>query len=193
MKLWTGDGLLLHQQAGANFNLTANPKRIDALVAHGLHGVGPDHLPVIILRSLVHGLHRLSVDRETEQVELAISTQIGYVKHHCWSRGMIEQNELTVVIAEPNQGVGYAGIGRRRRRSQKQIERSVIVEISHVQSDIVREIGGGIRDSGNLRRLPAFSIVFTGDSKNGAIRLHYQQIEHAVVVGVGDRDRLYDG
>ena len=106
---------------------------------------------------------------------------------------MIQEHELPVVIAEPNQGVGCAGISRRRRGSQKQIERSVIVEISHVQSHIAREIRGGIWDSRNLRRLPAFPIVLQGDSENGAIRLHCQQIEHAVFAGVGDRDRLYDG
>src|SRR5208282_1916011 len=61
MKLRTGDGLLLHQQAGPNFNFASDSERVDTLVAHGLHGVRPDDLPVIILRSLILRLEGSSV------------------------------------------------------------------------------------------------------------------------------------
>src|ERR1700728_2232168 len=48
MKLRAGDRLLLHQQAGANFNFAADSEWVDALVANGLHGMWPNYLPVII-------------------------------------------------------------------------------------------------------------------------------------------------
>jgi len=49
MKLRAVDGLLLQQQARANFYFAADAEWIDALVSRCLSGSRPYHLPVIIL------------------------------------------------------------------------------------------------------------------------------------------------
>ena len=88
MKLRSGDRLLLHQQAGANFDFAADAEGIDALIANRLHRVRTHHLPVIILRALIHRLHRLSVGRKAEQVEMAVVAQVGGVEDQRRSRRM---------------------------------------------------------------------------------------------------------
>ena len=81
MKLRAGDRLLLHQQSGADFDFSANAEGVDALVADRLCGVRPNHLPVIILRSLIDSLDGLPLRREPNEIESAVAVQIGSVKY----------------------------------------------------------------------------------------------------------------
>jgi hypothetical protein len=50
MKLRSGDGLLLQQQTGTNFNFASDAEGIDALVADGLDAMRTNDLPVILRR-----------------------------------------------------------------------------------------------------------------------------------------------
>ena len=76
MKLWSGNGLLLHQQSGADFDFAADTKRIDTLIAYGLHCVRPNCLPVIIFRSLIDALYGFAGWGEAHQIEPSFSRQI---------------------------------------------------------------------------------------------------------------------
>ena len=93
MNLRPGDRLLLHQQAGADFDFAANAERIDALVAEGLRGARPNHLPVIVLGPVVDGLDRLPVRGKAEQIELAVAVQVRRVEDqrrpHCDDRASV--------------------------------------------------------------------------------------------------------
>ena len=60
MQKWAGDRLLLHQQPGTNFDLSANAEGVDALIAGGLLSVRTNDFPVIVLRSVID---RLKVGR----------------------------------------------------------------------------------------------------------------------------------
>ena len=103
MKLRTCDWLLLHQETGTNFNFTADSERIDALIAHGLHGVRSNHLPVIIFRAAVDCLNWFSRSGKAEQIESAIPVQVRRVEHQRRTGGMVHQHKLAIVVAEPNE------------------------------------------------------------------------------------------
>ena len=53
MQLGRGNGLLLHQQAGAQLHLPSDAEGIDALVAGGYACPRPENLPLILFASLV--------------------------------------------------------------------------------------------------------------------------------------------
>src|SRR5579862_5760998 len=59
-----------------------------------------------------------------------------------------------------------------------------------MKSHLTRKIVGSIRHFGNLRRVPALSVIFVGDSNDGTVALHRDQIEHSIIVRVGDRNRF---
>src|ERR1700733_5979157 len=61
MKLRTCDWLLLDEQSGAYFDFSTDTEGVDPLIAHRLHGMWTDDLPVIILRGLINSLYRRSV------------------------------------------------------------------------------------------------------------------------------------
>src|SRR5215469_11053819 len=67
MQEWTRDGLLLHQQAGANFNFTANAEGIDSLIAGGLLGVRANDHPMISLRAVADSKSRGAAVVQAEQ------------------------------------------------------------------------------------------------------------------------------
>ena len=92
--------------------------------------------------------------------------------------------KLPVDVAEPDHRAG--GVAARSRRSgrEKQIERSVVIEISDVQAHLARKVGAGVRHSCDLGGLPALSFVLVRNPEDSAVGLHRQQIENAVVVGV---------
>ena len=94
MKLWPVDGLLLNQQARANFDFAADTERIDALVSHGLLGMRPDHLPVIVLGTVIYGLYRLSQRVETEQVKASAGIQIGDIENRAGSGRAVHKGEF---------------------------------------------------------------------------------------------------
>ena len=189
MKLWTRDRLLLHQQPGANLDFAANAKWIDALIANCLYGVRPHDLPVIILRALIHCLNSLTFGRQTQQFEPAIALQVGDIKYSLWRGRLLQKSEDTISIAEPNQCSGSAG-RTLHRGSENQIERSIIVEISDVQTHVSQEIVRCIGHPGDLGRVPALSFIFIGNANDGAVRLHRQQVEHSVIVRIGDGNRF---
>ena len=130
MKLRPGDRLLLHQQAGADFDFAADAERIDALIADRLHRMRPHHLPVIVLRTLIDRLNRLPVGGKTEQIEMAIAAQVGGVKHQRRSNGLRQQREFVLGIAEPDQRAGAwllsvtRVVGERNRSSAPLLSRS---------------------------------------------------------------------
>src|SRR5579872_6280116 len=97
MELRAGDGLLLHQKPGANFDLPTDSIGIDSLVADSLHGMRPYDLPVIIFGALIDRLHRLPV-RQSKQVEFAVAVDIGGVKYQRGAnRG--QRGELAIAVA----------------------------------------------------------------------------------------------
>jgi len=81
MHLRSGDRLLLHQHAGANFNFAAHAKWIDALVAHRLLGVRSHHLPMIILCPVIDGLQWLPVGAKGQQIHSAVAGEIRCVRN----------------------------------------------------------------------------------------------------------------
>src|SRR5581483_3653654 len=60
MNLRAGDWLLLYMQPSANFDLSADSKWIDPLVAGCLRGMWSYELPVIIFRSVIDCLNRFA-------------------------------------------------------------------------------------------------------------------------------------
>ncbi len=89
MKLRPGNRLFLHQQPGADFDFAANPERVDALIADRLDRVWPHNLPVIVLRALIYAPYRLPIGRETQKIEMAITTKVCSVKDQCRAGGTI--------------------------------------------------------------------------------------------------------
>src|SRR5882724_831560 len=108
MELRSGDRLLLHQEAGADFHFSPHSERIDALIADGLHGMRAHNLPVIILRALIYRLYWLSLRRKTQEIEPAIAAQIGGVKDHRRARWLFQQPKMPPLIPEPDQRPGRA-------------------------------------------------------------------------------------
>ena len=152
MYLRPSDRLLLHQQARANFNFAAHAKRIDALVADCLLRVRPHHLPVIIFRTVIDGLQRLSIGGKTQQIEPAIAAQIRCVRNHRRSEplspnGCSSKTNLPFSSAKPNQCSGNFAARIRRRPSQKQIQRAIVIEIGDVQAHFAAEIIGNASSS----------------------------------------------
>ncbi len=132
----------------------------------------PHNLPVIILRALIDCLHRLSIRRQTEQIELAIAVQIRGVKNEGRPGWLVQQHKLLLLIAEPDQRSARALAGNLRRRRQEQIERSVIVEISDSQPHFACKVVGRIRYSGNLSCVPALPFVLIRNPTDNTVTLH---------------------
>src|SRR3984957_18122970 len=188
MKLRTGDRLFLDEQARANFNFATDSEWVDALIADGLYRVRPNYLPVIIFRSLIDCLYWLSVGGEAQEIKFAVPIQVRGIEHQRRPRRMVQRHEVAFVIAEPNHSARCTWC--LLRGSQKDIERTVVIEVSHAESHLALEVLVSVRDSGNLGRVPAFAFVLVGNPNDGAVSLHCEQIENSVVVCIGDRNRF---
>src|SRR5208283_2146775 len=101
---------------------------------------------------------------------------------------MIQRHEVAFVVAKPNQSTGRTR--RRLCRSQKKIERSIVVEVGNVESYLAHEIPRSIRDSSNLGNVPAFSFVLVRNPNDSPVRLHRQEIKNSIVVRIGDGNRF---
>ena len=190
MELRAGDGLLLHQQAGADFDFAANAKWIDALVADGLRGVRPYDLPVIILRALIDRLYRLPVRGQTQQIEPAVAVQVCGVKNQCRPGRLIQQREFSLRIAEPDQRAGRALPGAGETGDKIQIERSVVIEIGRHAAALRPQDSWLHPALWRFRRSPSSALRSYPKCEDGAVSLYRQQIENAVVIGVGGCDRF---
>ena len=73
-----GDRLSLEQQAGADFDLTADAERVDALIALRLLGASAHLFPVIVPLSSTDEAHGLPAGRKTKQVEAAVVCNIDH-------------------------------------------------------------------------------------------------------------------
>src|ERR1700677_939105 len=103
MELRTGNGLLLHQQTGADFDFSADAKGIDALVSDRLYCVRSHHLPVIILRTLIHSLNGLAIGSKAEQVEVSIAAKIRRSKDQRGPGRVAKRRETSVFTTKPNE------------------------------------------------------------------------------------------
>ena len=107
MKLRPGDRLLLHQQAGADFDFAADAERIDALIANRLRRVRPHDLPVIVLRTLIDCPAPAcpSADSPSRSRRPSLLS-IGGVEDQRRAHGMRQQRESVRCVAEPDQRAG---------------------------------------------------------------------------------------
>ena len=102
MQLRPGDRLLLDEQAGANFDFSADTERIDALIADGLLGVRAHDLPVIVFRAVIYCLHGFAARTEAEEIQASVGAQVGDIENRRGSRGVIEQRKFRSGVAEPD-------------------------------------------------------------------------------------------
>src|SRR5580698_6044687 len=107
MYLRPRDRLFLHQYDRATFNLAADTKGIDALITDGLLCVRPHNLPMIILRTVIDGLQRLSVGGKRQQIETPVAGEIRRARNQrrsrCLPKRMLEQNKFTLFVRKPDQ------------------------------------------------------------------------------------------
>ena len=115
---------------------------------------------------------------------MAIVAGVGGVEDQRRSRWMRQQREAAVYVAQPDHRTRGVGARSWRGGREKQIESPVVIQISDVQAYLAGQIAAGARNSGNLCRLPALSFVLVRNADDGAVGLHRQQIENAVIVGV---------
>ena len=129
-----GDWLLLHQQAGTNFDLSPDPKGIDPLIASRLFGVRTNDFPVIILRAAIRGQNCRSLAVHPEQIEPAVTVQVSGIED---VRRNLTLNsiELSFTVAKPYQRAILCS--RTRNSRQYQVECTVVVEISDAQTNII--------------------------------------------------------
>src|SRR5687767_7173443 len=80
MKQRTSDQLFLDQQAGTHFHFATYTKRINSLIPHGITRARAHKLPVIILRTAVDRLDRLSLVGESEEIETPVGIDVCNVK-----------------------------------------------------------------------------------------------------------------
>src|SRR5580693_4184490 len=134
MDLGSLDRLLLHEQAGADFDFAADAEGIDALVADGLLGVGANNLPMIVFRAVTGGLRRLPISGKTDQIEAAVTSQVGDIEHGCRRRNAIQEDKPTVFVGKPNQRVQRVVRGVLRDWTEKQVKCAIVVEIGDKQT-----------------------------------------------------------
>ncbi len=178
----TGDGLRLEQQPGANLHHAAHPERIDTLIACRRDCPGANHLPVIILRAVIHGFDRTAIRIETQQVQATGVVHVGGCEDALGTSGLIEQCVAAILISQPNEHSAA-------RLGEEEIDRAVVVQIRREQPETaVQRIGcvGYMRD---LRRAPA--VVVVNEAHNGSIAADDEQIEPAAVPGVRGGDGSY--
>src|SRR5580704_18348440 len=100
MKLRPVDGLFLHQEAGTNLDFSSDAERVDALVADGLLRVGANDLPMIILGTVIHGLHRLAIGIETQQVKASVGAQVRDIRNCAGTGSVIEKSKFRFRVPE---------------------------------------------------------------------------------------------
>src|SRR5580704_6781602 len=103
MELRAGDGLLLHQQARANFDFSTDAEWVDALISDRLHCVRPNYLPMIILGGLIHFPNGLAVSGEAEQVEMPVVAEIRDREDRCGSDWTAQRCEGSIFVTEPDE------------------------------------------------------------------------------------------
>ncbi len=190
VKLRPVDRLFLNQQARANLDLSADTERIDALIAHSLLRVRPNHLPVIILRTMIHALHRLASRIKTEQIEASVAAQVRDIKNPAGCLRVLQKRKFRCRIPKPNQWRCSRLSSRRRDRTENQVKRAVIVEVGDFQPHLARQLGCGIRNLHERRDLPS-ALFVERNAGDGAIRLDGKQIQNAVVVRIGNAKRFH--
>src|SRR5215212_67037 len=77
----SGNRLLLHQQAGADFYFAADAERVYALIADSIAGTRPHDLPVIVFSALIDCLYWPAFASDAQQIKTPAVVNIGDVKH----------------------------------------------------------------------------------------------------------------
>ena len=160
------DNLLLHQQARADFDFTADAERIDTIrpgnffffpIASGR----PNVLPVVIFFPLVNSANRLAGVREAKQIEPAVLGQI-HGREDAFGKRAALLEQMSRLVSQPDTGAG--------RTSGDKVEAAVVVQVCCQEAD-----GAGlltrreVRPVGEIVNFPVFALLLVGDALEDAI------------------------
>ena len=116
VKLRAVDGLHLHKQPGADFDLAADAEGIDALVAGGLVRARANDLPVIILRAAIDGVDGLPIGGKSKQIEPAVGIRRALHRRRARDLGAMRASvKCSFSSASQMSAPGSIAVSRRRR------------------------------------------------------------------------------
>ena len=170
-----GDGLFLIEQARPEFDFASDPERVDALVADGLGGAGPDLFPMIAFRRQAGQADGLPSLVDPHQIQVPRILNRGYGKDLRVDGGG-EGMEGVLFILKP-------GLPARRTGSE-QVEAAVVVQVCREQAHRFVHAGDA-GPSGDLMHRPGRASLLIGQAQDDAVGLEHDKVDDAVAVEIG--------